>query len=242
MKATVQLPATPQVGATAVPVDIAVQYLAGGAAGDLPVVAARADPRPRAAAKLDDFEHVTFANGPVKEGIVRSSESDEEEPSSTASPAVHSKRQTLTLDAAGTARATDRQPADRSTTLRELLAEVEYRDPNGEVQTAAATVPLWPAALLPGIEAEHWAGAKEQLTAKVAVVDTDAASRSPARRCRSTRFDAHALLASQAPGRRLLRLRARRGDRAASAVLCDGKTDAQGLLACSGAPPARRAS
>lgn len=33
----------------------------------------------------------------------------------------------------------------------ELLAEVEFRDPVGEVQTVAASVPLWPAAVVPAI-------------------------------------------------------------------------------------------
>src|SRR5262249_36223401 len=38
MRATIKLPALPQVGVTEVPVDIAVQYLAGGPAAALPVI------------------------------------------------------------------------------------------------------------------------------------------------------------------------------------------------------------
>jgi uncharacterized protein YfaS (alpha-2-macroglobulin family) len=168
MRASVQLPIEPQVGAALVPVDIAVQYLAGGPAAQLPVVL-RGQIRDRAPPKLDDFERATVANGPVREGLVRESES-EEEPSGAEKPGVL-ERQRLTLDGAGAARAQiSGLPA--VSTVRELLAEVEYRDPNGEAQTAAATVPLWPAALLPGIEVDYWAGTKKSVRAHVVVLDT----------------------------------------------------------------------
>ena len=55
--------------------------------------------------------------------------------------------------------------------MRELLTEVEYRDPNGQVQTAAATVALWPAALVPGIKVENWAGTQESVKATVVALD-----------------------------------------------------------------------
>ena len=39
----------------------------------------------------------------------------------------------------------------------ELVAEVAFNDPNGEVQTVTATVPVWPAAVVPGIRTAGWA-------------------------------------------------------------------------------------
>ena len=232
MKATVKLPATPLVGAASVPVDIAIQYLAGGAAGDLPIVL-RSQIRDRELPASEAYESFTFANGPAKEGIERGSESDEEESSSTA-PAVHSKAN-LTLDAAGTARATiDNLPT--VATPQQLLAEVEYRDPNGEVQTAAATVPLWPAAMVPGIAAEQWAGVKESLTVKVAVLDTDLhpVANAP--------VEVDALTRTYYSHRKRL-VGGFYGYEHVEEVkpigrLCDGKTDAQGLLVCRVAPPA----
>ncbi|MGH7785248.1 MAG: alpha-2-macroglobulin family protein [Candidatus Binatia bacterium] len=168
MRATVQLPATPQVAAAALPVDIAVQYLAGGAAGELPVTL-RAQIRPKELPTPSDFEHFTFATGAVREGVERRSDAEDESPAGEQKTGVH-QRTELTLDASGTTRAevTDLPPAD---TVREVLAEVEYRDPNGETQTAAATVPLWPAQWLPGIDAQFWAGAKDSVQATVAVID-----------------------------------------------------------------------
>jgi alpha-2-macroglobulin len=232
MKATLQLPAEPHVDGGAVPVDIAVQYLAGGAAADLPVIL-RAQIRDREPPKLDDFEHTTFANGAVKEGVVRESESDEQSPAGEAQPGVL-QRQALTLSAAGAVHAeiTGLPPLE---TVRELLAEVEYRDPNGETQTAATTLPLWPAALLPGIEVQHWAGSKKSLTAKVVVIDT------------------HGKPVADAPvhvdvfRREIYSHRNRLvggfyayehiEDTRRLKPFCDGTTNSAGVLECSGAPP-----
>lgn len=40
----------------------------------------------------------------------------------------------------------------------ELQAELSYTDPNGEVQTVARTVPLWPSAVVLGLRTPSWAG------------------------------------------------------------------------------------
>ena len=232
MKASVQLPGEPQVGATAVPVDVAIQYLAGGPAAELPVIL-RAQIRDREPPRPPDFEHTTFANGPVKEGIVRERDSEDQEPAGAQKPGVH-QRQQLALDAAGTAHA-EISSLPAVTTVRELLTEVEYRDPNGEAQTAAATVPLWPAALLPGIEAEHWAGVKKSVKATVVVLDTHGKPVAGA----PVRVDVFQ--------RRLYSHRKRLvggfyayehiEETSRVASFCDGVTDAQGLLECAGAPP-----
>ena len=172
MKAVVQLPAEPPVAASQVPVDLSAQYLAGGAAAKLPVIL-RAQIRPKGFRPALEFEHFTFANGAVKEGVVRSSEPEDEEPEGSpqtgAKPGVH-QRQSLILDEAGTAHTTitDLPPAD---TLRELLAELEFRDPNGEVQTVSSTVSLWPAKVLAGIKAGEWISPDGRVQVQAAVVD-----------------------------------------------------------------------
>ena len=58
-----------------------------------------------------------------------------------------------------------------SGTPQDVLAEIEYRDPNGETQTASTRVPLWPAAHVVGVRAGDWAAARGSLRADVAVVD-----------------------------------------------------------------------
>jgi alpha-2-macroglobulin len=232
MKGIVRLPAEPQVAVTEVPVDVSVQYLAGGSAADLPV-RLRAQIQPGTFRAPDEFEHFTFGKGSVQQGIVRQGISDEEQ-SPAAKPAVH-QREDLTLDAAGAARTTiTNLPA--AETLRDLRAELEFRDPNGEVQTVSSTVPLWPAQRLAGVKAEEWAGSKDSVQAKVVVVDTarrpvpDAAVRVEVRQRKNYShrkrlvggFYAYENIEEIGP---------------VLGTLCEGKTNAAGWFLCTGKPP-----
>jgi uncharacterized protein YfaS (alpha-2-macroglobulin family) len=260
MKGTVQLPATPLVAASSAPVDVAVQYLAGGPAADQPVVV-RAQVRDRRLPENEAYENLIFANGPVEVGVERSSDSDESEDSndSETSTAVKQKRE-LVLDAAGTAR-TEITDLPAVTTPRELLVEAEYRDPNGETQTAAATAALWPAGMIPGIEVKRWVGGAEDgngkspptpllqrgesqrgdtepsIDAKVVVLDTSLKPVAGAR----VQLDAFTRQTYSH------RKRVVGGfytyehveETAAAGELCHGETDAQGVFTCRVAAPAR---
>lgn len=167
-RGVVKLPAEPQVGVHEVRVDLAVTYLSGGGAGDLPVVL-------RSKVE-DDYLNVpdrattTFGNGPVEVGIQRGSDLDQDEPSATPGASDLPTRQELKLDPTGTARATIGNLPD-VTTPKTLRAELEFRDPNGEVQTAVATVPLWPADVVAGIHGEVRATRAKRLVADVVVLD-----------------------------------------------------------------------
>ena len=232
MRATVQLPAQPLVGASDVPVDLAVQYLAGGPAADLPVLL-RAQVRDRTLPENEDYERFTFANGAVTVGVERESQSDEQEAAAETPPVL--SKQSLSLDAAGTIRATI-AGVPAVDTPKQLLAEIEYRDPNGQVQTAAATVPLWPAGLVPGVFAENWAGVQDSLTVKVVVLDT------------AMKPVANVPVSVEALRRQYFSHRKRLvggfygyehvEDTSVVGPLCNGSTDAQGLLVCRVAPPA----
>jgi alpha-2-macroglobulin len=173
MRGAIRAPSAPPVAPDEVTLDLGVQYLAGGGARDLPVTL-RTQLRPGGAPASEAFEGFTFANGTVKEGLVRrgrSVEDDdvEEAPDPGARPAIH-QRDELRLDAAGTARATiTRLP--RSTTPLTLAAELEFRDPNGEVQTVATGVTLWPAARLVGVKPDGWVVSRERLKASAGVMD-----------------------------------------------------------------------
>ncbi len=234
MRATVQLPAEPQIGVSEVPLDVSVQYLSGGGAASLPVIV-RAQIRSKDFHGSPDFEGFTFANGPVKEGIIRSGEDGEgEDTGSEAARGIH-QRQELVLDAAGTAR-TKITGLPAAKTIRELLVELEFRDPNGERQTVASTVPLWPAKRLVGIKAESFAAVKEHVRARVAVVDLDGHPVAGARvqvdvlpqKIYSHRsrlvggFYAYEHVEEIGP---------------VAGRICEGSTDARGLLACDGPSP-----
>lgn len=240
MKGTVQLPASPQIAVTEMPVDLAVQYLAGGGAGKLPVTL-RSQIRPRALPVFEPFEDFTFANGAVKEGIVQRNPYEEEgeeegpaEGTATGKAAVH-QRTNLELDAAGTTR-TAITNLPRASILQEVLAELEFRDPNGEVQTVATTTPLWPAHWVVGIRPDAWAASKESVQAQVAVVDVAGKPVADA--------PVQVIILEQKYYSHRKRLvggfyayeHAEETKRIGE--FCQGKTDAKGLLRCEGKPPA----
>jgi alpha-2-macroglobulin len=54
----------------------------------------------------------------------------------------------------------------------ELLTELSFNDPNGELQTAAQLLPLWPANVVLGIKSNAWASARGSLVFKMVALDT----------------------------------------------------------------------
>ncbi|HTR61458.1 MAG TPA: MG2 domain-containing protein, partial [Candidatus Binataceae bacterium] len=166
MKAAIKLPADPQVAVSLVPVDVSIAYLSGGAARGLPVVL-RSQISPVNYQTLPDFQEFTFANGPVKEGVFKSEQWEEGTPE--ANPGVHQTTR-LTLDNAGGARSAI-TGIPRSDIPQDIRAEIEFRDANGEIKTAANDVTVWPARLLPGIRTEDWISSPNFVRAQIAVVD-----------------------------------------------------------------------
>ena len=54
----------------------------------------------------------------------------------------------------------------------EVLAEVTFNDPNGEVQTVGTTVPLWPSAVVVGVKTGSWVSQRGKVTFSVLALDT----------------------------------------------------------------------
>lgn len=179
MKAVVQPPKEPLVNAREVTLDLSVQYLAGGGAGALPVKLRREvgfKPLPTP----EEFEGFQFSNGPLREGITRRGEELEyDELFGEAPEAVREalgggrsklKAMELVLDRAGSARVRlDDLP--KVQVPMEMLAELEYRDPNGEVQTASSRVMLWPSRFLIGLKPSSWAVVDRNSDLQVVVTD-----------------------------------------------------------------------
>jgi len=174
LRAVIRSPTEPLVDVTEVPLDVAVTYLAGGGARRLPVTV-RAQIQPHPFPAFDDFENFVFANGGVKEGMTRRARADDDEDEEGASPAPRGRpaihqREALTLDDTGTARTSVRRLAHASVP-RDLLVELEYRDPAGETQTAARRMTLWPATRLVGLLPEGGEVFGETVKAQAAVID-----------------------------------------------------------------------
>jgi uncharacterized protein YfaS (alpha-2-macroglobulin family) len=168
---------TPQVE-----IDVSAEYLAGGAARGLPVKI-RGMVRPKTV-HFDDYEHFTVGNGGVKEGIARRGDDDQcespdfrddgEEAERAQRPGPENQRRLssrdLTLGPGGVAR-TSLQHIPVTPRVQELLAEAEFRDPNGEIQTVSRAMTIWPSQILLGIETASWASSQEALKFHVVALD-----------------------------------------------------------------------
>lgn len=165
MTGTVSFADDARVAREHVDVDLGLRYLAGGAARGLPV-SVRSQVRPAGFQAQHPWAHLSFANGPVQTGITRHGSFAEAE--AGADDPV--RRTGAVLDDGGAARVRlDALPA--VTSPSELLVEMEYRDPTGEVQTIARSQPLLPAERLVALERDEWMTSPDRLGTTAVVVD-----------------------------------------------------------------------
>ncbi|KWT82914.1 alpha-2-macroglobulin family protein [Candidatus Magnetominusculus xianensis] len=186
MKAAVQGPAAPLIIPKEVGLDITVSYLSGGGAADLPVKL-RAELQPKEIT-LPTAEGYQFSAKAVREGIETNTDqyadqytghydSNGEDDSENEAAPLNSKQvklQTieLNLDKNGTAKATLKAIPEISTP-HDITAELEFRDPNGEIQTISSNIPVYPSSLMVGINPSDWAESKDALKYKVIVTGVD---------------------------------------------------------------------
>jgi uncharacterized protein YfaS (alpha-2-macroglobulin family) len=115
----------------------------------------------------------------------------------------------------------------------EVLAEVSFIDPNGEVQTVASQVRLWPAGLVVGIRTGSWAAQRGK--ARFSVVALDHAGKPLAGQALEVRGR---LAQAVATRKRIVGgfyAYDNRVEHKDLGLLCSGKSDAQGRLACEAA-------
>ena len=168
MRGIIKPPAEPVVRSSGFPVDIALSYLSGGGASNASVrvrYAIRASGNP----EFRDLDDYVMANGSVKEGTVAQGDENSEEPSESPSQAKV-KSQDITLDRSGTSRVriTDLPSAE---TMQSVETEMEFRDPNGVVQTVSRTISVYPSVHFIGIKQDAWMVSKDNLKFQVIVVD-----------------------------------------------------------------------
>ena len=114
----------------------------------------------------------------------------------------------------------------------ELVAELSFNDPNGEVQTVSQRLRLWPSSVVVGLRAKNWTGsAKGEMGFDAVVLDTQGRAlkdrtvevRGQLRETFSTRKRIVGGFYAYDNTQRTKDL----------GVLCKGKSDAQGRVACS---------
>ena len=157
------------VNVKAVPVDVQVNYVAGGAAVSLPVrVSALVRNK---YLSFSDFEEFSFSTPRGKRETTSQGEEEAETETSTGQDSrVIAAKLPLTLDKNGGGKVTlDKVPTAKQP--QELLLEATYADPNGEVQTIRSVNTLWPAGVVAGIKTEGWVSASQKIKFQALALD-----------------------------------------------------------------------
>ncbi len=171
MKGSIQPPKKALINPKEFNIDLFVQYFSGGGAGNLPIKV-RNFLSTFYMGEVPGFEGFSFATGPVKEGKVRSSsgyEPDDQEftPKHDLS---NLNTQEISLDNSGSARVKIAN-LPKITKPTNVSLEMEYRDPNGEMQTVTSSVPVYPSKFIVGLKPDSWALSKESSKITAAVID-----------------------------------------------------------------------
>jgi len=242
LKGIIHPPTEPLINPKDITLDVNIQYLAGGGAGLLPVKL-RAEIGPKVIAPFEGFDDFSFSNGPVREGLVRRGEAveaEEFEEGMEGEERISEKKEIklptvdLVLDQSGSAR-TAISNLPKVENPKEILAEVEFKDPNGEIQTVSSRIPLWNSRYLIGIKPDAWALSKDALKFHLAVVDLSGKPVSGApvkvelfeRKIYSHRKRLVGGFYAYEHTTEIKKV----------ATLCEGKTDSKGLLICEAKSP-----
>lgn len=239
MKGVIEPPKEPAINASSVDVDLYVSHLSGGGAGGAQV-RMRTEVRPRGVS-FDDFEGYTFANGKVEAGVVKEEARDRQYDDegdgidAETEPGKPSYRTLeFVLDKSGALRAKiDDLP--KITSPHTLVTELEFRDPNGEIQTVTGRVPLWSSKLLVGLKPDSWSSSADDFKFKTVVVDVKGKPVSGARvsvELFSRRHFSHRkrLVGGFYSYEHVTETKS-------TGPICEGTTDDKGLLACSAKSP-----
>lgn len=169
LRGQLKLPDEDLVAPESVPVQIGVEYLAGGGAGPLDVKTRWSIEDGTFTADDDELNEFAYLNGGVREGVTRSEDGEDDADGATTGRALKGGG-ALKLDANGTGDFAI-GPIRPDAKMRVLRVEAEYRDANGEIQTAGARANLWPNDRIVGIKSQGWQGTKKRAAFDVVVVD-----------------------------------------------------------------------
>ena len=154
------------VNAATIPVEVQINYVAGGPAANLPVqVSAMLRAKYLSVA---DYEAFSFQAPRDRQEAVASG--DQESENSNSDSRVVADKLPVRLDKNGSGKTTLTQMAPGKQPV-DLLLEASYSDPNGEVQTLRSTRTLWPASVLAGIKTEDWLSSGKQIKFQALALD-----------------------------------------------------------------------
>ncbi|MEO6918564.1 MAG: MG2 domain-containing protein [Collimonas sp.] len=116
------------------------------------------------------------------------------------------------------------------TAPKELLTEMTFADPNGEIQTVSSVTPIWPAAVVVGLKAGEWVSVKKKLTLTAVALNAAGQPQSGV----SIDISGSSKRTNSHRKRMVGGFYAYENTTTGSDLgsLCSGKTDARGLMIC----------
>ncbi|MCB1141220.1 MAG: alpha-2-macroglobulin [Leptospiraceae bacterium] len=176
LKGVIQSPPEKQVKKDGFNVDVLVTYLSGGAASNLPIKF-KSFFNEYGSHNAGRYNEYRFLTDELKEGKKTSPEyyydydPDSDTGASAANPMKIISQEGL-LDGSGSATMKVTNIPSSNTIISSVL-ELEYRDPNGEIQTISQTIPVYPSEYIVGIKNDSWISSPESAKVQIAVLNLD---------------------------------------------------------------------
>ena len=165
--ARVSAPRAPQVAASSVAVDVQMSYFSGGPMASAPLRAsALLRTRSPGFAGYDEFSF----EAPRDPGQTEPEAPDGDAGEHGRDGTLIADKVPLTTDRNGLATLTLKD-LPKATRPAQIDAEITFNDPNGETQTAATRIDLWPSALVLGVKAGSWASNRGRVKFSVVALD-----------------------------------------------------------------------
>lgn len=146
--------------------DISAVYFAGGAASNLPMKMRWSVEPSSFYSQDEDLLDYSFANGTVKEGVFSSGEDE------GARYVPQSGVRDFVIDKQGNGNVNITNLKYGAGPQR-LRAELEYKDPNGEIQSVIRSFSLWPSSVVLGIKSKAWWASPSRVEFDVVALDLD---------------------------------------------------------------------
>ena len=205
-------PKPAQVAPVEVPLALQLNYLNGGGASGLPVqVSALLRERALQFAGFEDFSFASRAEAGAEE------------------QKIVADKLAVKLDRNGMGSATVRE-LPPVLAASELLTEMQFADPNGEIQTVSQSTPLWPAAVVAGVKTGAWIALNKRVTLAAVALDLDGRPRA------GVPLEITGTLVQRNSHRKRMvgGFYAYENANTSRALgrLCSGKSDARGLMQC----------
>ncbi|MEP6876917.1 MAG: MG2 domain-containing protein, partial [Burkholderiales bacterium] len=170
VNARVTAPKDVAVAPTTLPIAVQLNYFSGGGMAG---TAARASALLKSRyAAFNGYDEFSF-EPPRDPNRAQGSDEDSEAAPEAADGKLVADKLALTTDKNGAAAFTLKD-LPKITRPSQLTAEVTYNDPNGEVQTASTTIPLWPSAVVLGVKTGSWASSRGKVKFTALALDTAA--------------------------------------------------------------------